>query len=345
MSKAKKYSFPAFLTQVLVCLLIPVCISPVSAITSLSQKGVPTDLAKFDAAVLEENSAFITVMTESTVRSVAKSQAEILNRDEAGDKAFVTQHRNQNADYWYWAHQKARQALILALGRQPLEAVRVIDLVLYADHLLPQYSWVITPEFRSYLEAAQDDLAYIYDPVLGVEVFLTNYQVSRLKPEYTTVIPTQGENRGREIKPEIPVLEINLRQLVATPRQGESEKVGLDAFLKLPGGGVYDSLLPDSPEYKKRPKGIQEKLLTVSDGQLKIIPASSNEAQDYLQRVMSADPMYDRFLMIQGSMKQSAETTTFSPDLKIVVNPNSTLTRFLTLQRKAFASLKDQKAR
>lgn len=326
--------------QIPACLFLLIWLAPAGAVSSFHQKGVPADLARFQGAVLEENEAFITFMTEKSVRSVAKSQLEITSRDDAGDKTFITQNRNQNADYWYWAHRKAREALVLALGRQPLQAVQVIDRVLYADHLIPQYRWVITPEFRAYLASAQEDLAYIFDPILGVEVFLTNYQVSQLQPEYVSVVPTQGENRGREIKPEIPVLDIPLRDLVATPRQGEADKVGLDAYLKLPGGGVYDSLLPDSPEYKKRSKGIQEKIQTASDSQLKIIPASSADARDYLQRVMSADPLYDRFLMIQGSMKQSANATTFSPDLKIIVNPNSNLTKFLTLQRKAFASMK-----
>lgn len=308
------------------------------ALSKITQTGVPPQLSSTEGAILEENDAFFTLMSARSVRSVAKTSGQITSRDVEGDKAFVTENREQNADYWYWAHQKAREALVMALGRQPLEAVKVIGSVPFSDHLIPEYRWILTEEFKAYLQNANDDLAYIYDPTLGVEVFLANYQVSKLARQYVTETPTQGEMRGQEIRPDIPVLSISLKDLVATPRKGEEGKVGLDVFLKLPGGGIYDSLLPDSPEFKKRKPPIQEKLLTVSDTQLKMIPVSSSDARDLLQLVMSADPKFDRFLMIQGSMKSSREATTFSDDLKIVVNPNSRLTKFLTLQRKVFSA-------
>lgn len=317
--------------------------SGAAAVSRITQTGVPPDLASGEGAILEENNAFFTVMTARTVRSIAKTHGQITSRDIQGDKAFVAEHRESNADYWYWAHRKAREALVMALGRQPLEAVKVIESVPFSDHLIPEYRWILTEEFKTYLQGAQDDLAYIYDPTLGVEVFLTNYQVSRLDRQYVTVIPRQGEMRGREIRPDIPMLNIPLRDLVATPRKGEEGKVGLDVLLKLPGSGIYDSLLPGSPEYAKRKPPIQEKLLTVSDTQFKLIPVSSSDARDLLQLVMSADPKYDRFLMIQGSMTSNREATTLTEDLKIVVNPNSSLTKFLTLQRKVFAGTRVKK--
>ncbi len=325
-------------------LLLSVLLLPGAfAISKFTQSGVPQDLGSNEGAILEENDAFFTIMTARTVRSVAKSHGQISSRDYEGDKAFVAEHREKNADYWYWAHQKAREALVMALGRQPLAAVKVIESVPFTDHLIPEYRWVLTEEFKNYLQGALEDLAYIYDPTLGVEVFLSNYQVSKLARQYVTEIPKQGEMRGREIRPVIPMLNIPLRDLVATPRKGEEGQVGLDVLLKLPKGGIYDSLLPGSPEYKKRKPPIQEKLFTVSDSQLKLIPVSSSDARDYLQLVMSMDPKYDRFLLIQGSMKSNREATTFSDDLKIVVNPNSSLTKFLTLQRKVFAAARSKK--
>ncbi len=309
-----------------------------SALSKITQSGVPQELSSSEGAILEENDTFFTLMTDRTVRSIAKTQGQIASRDVEGDKAFIAANREFNADYWYWAHQKARQALVMALGRQPLEAVKVIESVPFSDHLIPEYRWILSGEFKDYLQHAQEDLAYIYDPTLGVEVFLTNYQVSKLARQYVTEIPKQGEMRGQEIRPIIPMLNIQLSDLVATPRKGEEGKVGLDVLLKLPGGGIYDSLLPGSPEYKKRKPPIQEKLLTVSDTQMKLIPVSSTGARDLLQLAMSADAKFDRFMMIQGSMKSSKEATTLSDDLKIMVNPNSTLTKFLTLQRKVFSS-------
>ena len=338
------WRFRDLLALVMSSALITGCLaSGAAAVSKVTQTGVPSDLASSEGAILEENDAFITLMTARTVRSIAKTHGQIVSRDTEGDKVFVVEHREANADYWYWAHRKAREALVMALGRQPLEAVKVIESVPFSDHLIPEYRWVLSEDFKKYLQGAQEDLAYIFDPTLGVEVFLSNYQVSRLDRQYVTVIPRQGEMRGREVRPDIPMLNISLKDLVATPRKGEEGKVGLDVLLKLPGGGIYDSLLPDSPEYAKRKPPIQEKLLTVSDTQFKLIPVSSSDARDLLQLVMSADPKYDRFLMIQGSMTSNREATTLTEDLKIVVNPNSSLTKFLTLQRKVFASTRAKK--
>lgn len=312
-----------------------------AALSKVRQADVPQELSEQEAAILEENDAFVTLMTRKSVRTIAKNKAEILQRDPEGDKKFMNESRGENADYWYWTHQKARQALILALGRQPGEAAKAIDTIPFAELLVPEYAWIVTPEFKKYLETAQEDLAYLYDPYLGVEVFLANYQVSRLERHY----PNMGRGKDRE-RPVIPVLDITLNELVATPRKGEEDKVGLDAILGLPGGGIYESLLPTSKEYKERKPRLQEKLITASDSQFKSIPVSSSQARDSIQRMMSPQHPYDRFLLIEGSMRTSDEGTTFSadPELKIVVNPNSYIAKFVTLHRKVFASAKIKKA-
>jgi hypothetical protein len=314
------------------------------AISQIKQSGVPAELSLTEAAVLEDNEAFLTLMTRYTVRSVAKHKSEIIKRDEAGDRAFIESHRDENADYWYWAHQKARQALVLALGKQPAEAIVAISAIPYTEYLVPEYAWIATPEFKKYLEGALEDLAYLQEPYLGVEVFLTNYQVSQLEREYRNVQIKQGPQRGRVIKPVIPMIEVNIRDLVASPRKGEEDKVGLDAFLKLPGGMIYESLLPTSKEFRKQESHIQEKLITASDSQLKRIPVSSHQSKDLLEIYMSANPPYDRFLLIEGSMLSSDENTRFSDDMKVVVNPNSFLAKFLNIHRQVFASSKVKKA-
>jgi hypothetical protein len=313
------------------------------ALSKVNQSGVPQELSASEGAILEENDAYFTVMTARTVRTIAKSHGQITNRDIEGDKAFVAENRESNADYWYWAHQKAREALVMALGRQPLEAVKVIESVPFSDHLIPEYRWILSGEFKQFLQGVSEDLGYLYDPTLGVEVFLTNYQVSKLQRQYVTEVPKKGDLAGMEVRPDIPMLSISLRDLVATPRKGEEGKVGLDVLLKLPEGGIHDSLLPGSPEYKKRKLPIQPKLLTVSDSQQKLIPVSSADAKNLLTLAMWDDPKFDRFLMIQGSMKSSREATTLSEDLKIVVNPNSSLTKFLSLQRKVFTAARTKK--
>jgi hypothetical protein len=339
---SKYQAFQLFTLFALVSLLF---FNPESqAVSKVKQKGVPDNLAVIEGAILDENDVFITLMTPFTVRSIAREDCEITQRDHNGDKEFIAQHRTENADYWYWAHHRARKALILALGRQPQEAVQLIDTVPFAENLVPEYHWIISEDFKKYLQGANNDLAYLYDPRLGVEVFLTNYQVSKLERQYLTTVPRQGDQRGQEIRPTIPMLTISVSELVATPRAGEEGKVGLDAFLKLPGGEVYDSLLPSSKEFQKRKPNYQEKLVIANDTvQTKIIPVSSKDSKALLELAISMDPKYDHFLMIQGSMNASREATTFSDDLKIVVNPNSRLTQFLTLQRKVFAAARKGK--
>ncbi|NUN98147.1 MAG: hypothetical protein HUU16_18440 [Candidatus Omnitrophica bacterium] len=313
-----------------------------AALSKVRQADVPKELSEQEAAILEENDVFVTLMTRKSVRTIAKNKAEILQRDPEGDKKFMNENRGENADYWYWAHQKARQALILALGRQPGEAAKAIDTIPFAELLVPEYAWIVTPEFKKYMETAQDDLAYLYDPFLGVEVFLANYQVSRLERHY----PNMGRGKDRAERPAIPILDVTLNELVATPRKGEEDKVGLDAILGLPGGGIFESLLPTSKEYKERKPKLQEKIITASDSQFKSIPVSSSAARDYIQRMMSPQHPYDRFLLIEGSMRTSDEGTTFSsdPELRIVVNPKSYAANFVTLHRKIFATAKIKKA-
>src|SRR5690606_23291720 len=118
-----------------------------------------------------------TVMTERSIRVIETKEVEVLSRDPEGDNDFVRDHRNENGDYWYWTHQKAREALVLALGNQPLEAIEVIDTIPYHEALVPEYRWIVTEEFKEYLSKAKQDLAYYKDPYLGVAIFFTNYQV------------------------------------------------------------------------------------------------------------------------------------------------------------------------
>lgn len=308
------------------------------AVSELVQKHVPEDVSRVQAAILENNDAFITFMTERAVRTVAKKDIEITKLDEAGDRDFIRDNRGQNGDYWYWAHQKAQSALILALGNAPLEAVRAIELIPYSEALIAEYRWIVEPEFREYLKTAQDDLIYYFDPYVAIEVFLTNFQVSKLDRNYPAA-PTAG---GRTLQVSIPVLEISIQKLVATPRPGEEAEVGLEAILNLPGGGVTEPLLPTSKEYQERKIPIAEKLVTAADFQLKTIPVGARETKDLLEPFMGNDM---KFLMIQGSMRESRNRgTEFSEDLKIVINPESSLTNFLQLHRGAFAKANVQKA-
>jgi len=310
-------------------------------VSQLKQKNVPEDVSGIQAAILENNDAFVTFMTERSVRTVSKNAIEISQLDEEGDREFVQENRNNNGDYWYWAHQKARTALVLAVGNAPLEAIREIDLIPYNDALIAEYRWVTEPEFREYLQKAKDDILYYFDPYVAVEVFLTNYQVSKLDRSYPAVT-LPGGRRGREIQTPIPVLEISIQKLVATPRPGEEGEVGLDALLNLPGGGVTEPLLPTSEEFKERRAPIAEKIVTAADFQLKTIPVGTLEAKDLLQPFMGKDM---RFLMIQGSMRESStKGTEFSDDLKIVVNPESDLVTFLDLHKGAFAGTTVNKA-
>ncbi|MCA9450782.1 MAG: hypothetical protein KC931_26910, partial [Candidatus Omnitrophica bacterium] len=100
--------------------------------------------------------------------------------------------------------------------------------------------------------------------------------------------------------------------------------------------------LPDYKEYKERNKPINEKLITASDYQFKRIPVGTREAKDLLEPLM-AEGM--KFLMIQGSMRDSkTKGTEFSDDLKILVNPESSLTTFLEMHRGAFGSTDVQRA-
>ncbi len=321
-------------TLILVACLVILAAPCSYGVSKLKQKNVPADVSEVNAAILETNDAFITFMTERSVRTVAKGSIEVTNLDEPGDQEFVRENRGKNGDYWYWAHQKAQAALVLAVGNAPLEAIRAIDLIPYSEALIAEYRWVTEPEFRAYLESANEDLLYYFDPYIAIEVFLTNFQVSKLDRSYPTVsIP--GERRRQNIQTSIPILEISIQKLVATPRPGEEGEVGLEAILNLPGGGVTEPLLPSSKEFQQRRAPIAEKLTTAADFQLKTIPVGTLEAKDLLQPFMGKDM---KFLMIQGSMRVSAtKGTDFSDDLKIVVNPESDLTTFLDLHQGAFA--------
>ena len=315
------------------------------ALSRFKQPGVPTDLQITEGAILEENDTFFTVMTDLSVRSLAKSTAEILSRDPEGDRAFVNKNRSRNGDYWYWAHRKSRDALVLALGNQPEEAARVIESIPYTDALVPQYRWIPSLEFKEYLENAKTDLGYRYDPYVGVEVFLTNYQVAGLDREYPNL-----EIRGRVIKQRIPMLNIVLKDLVATPRAGEETKVGLDAILDLPGGGITKSLLPGEEEYEKREVPYQEKMIVANDATLKGIPVSSKQTKELFEKLMSDDPQYNQFLRIEVAVKGAGSTgisqkgTTFAEGLKVVVNPDSYPARIDQIYYDIFKSAKLKKA-
>jgi hypothetical protein len=342
MPKRKSHSqFTLVPVSLLLLLLAASAAIPSYGVSRILQTGVPKELSDAEGAILEENDAFFTFMMPRTVRTIAKTKGQIVTRDAAGDKAFIRDHRDQNADFWYWAHQRAREALVLALGKEPLEAAKTIGTIPFTDYIVPEYAWIATPEFKDYLEHAFEDPIYLYNPYLGVEVFLTNYQVANLEREYPNI---QVERQGRVIKPTIPILEISLKDLVATPRKGEEEKVGLDAILGLPGGEIYDSLLPTSKDYKKRVPHLQKKLITASDSQLKYIPVSSQSAKELIQQMMSPEQPIDRFLLIEGSVITSKESTRFSDNLKIVANPNSFLYRYQDTHRKVFASAKIKKA-
>ena len=295
-----------------------------------------------EGAILEENGVFFTFMTDRAVRTLAKSAAEIVERDPEGDGNFIRDHRNENGDYWYWAHLKAREALVMALGSQPKEAIKVIDTIPYNEALVPEYRWIVTPEFRAYLETADEDLAYYYDSYVGLNVFFTNYQVSQLEREYLNATVKFGPKKGDIIRAKIPILEINLRDLVATPREGEEETVGLNAILKVSPEGITDSLLPSSKEYKEREPLMQEKLITASDWRLKRIPVATREVQKLFEEPLMAQSM--KFLKIEGSMRQDRESSTFSEDLKITVNEESGLAEFLEMHRLAFKSAEIKKA-
>lgn len=316
-------------------------IAPSYGVSSLKQKHVPADVSQVEGAILENNDAFVTFMTERAVRTVSKDSIEVVKTDEEGDREFIRDHRNKNGDYWYWAHQKARDALVLALGGSPLEAVRAIDLIPYSEALIVEYRWITEPEFRAYLQGAKEDVLYYFDPYIAIEVFLTNFQVSKLDRHYPTVA-APGDRSGRVVQPQIPVLAISIQKLVATPRPGEEGEVGLNAILNLPGGGVTEPLLPDSKEFQERKIPINDKLITAADFQRKTIPVGTRETEDLLEPLMAEGR---EFLMIQGSMRYSREKgTNFSDDLKIVVNPESHLTDFLEMHRKAFADATVRKA-
>ena len=327
-------------TSIVISLLLGVTPSAFG-VSKLKQKNVPEDVSEVEAAILEDNDAFITFMTIRSVRTVAKDSIEVIKKDEAGDREYIRDNRNTNGDYWYWAHQKAQAALILALGSQPLEAIHAIDLIPYNEALIAEYRWITEPEFRAYLEKAHEDILYYFDPYIAVEVFLTNYQVSKLDRVYPAVT-VRGQRRRRNVQTTIPILAISIRKLVATPRPGEEADVGLEAILNLPGGGVTESLLPTSKEFKNRKPPIVEKLITAADYQLKTIPVGTLETKDLLQPFMSKDM---KFLKIEGSMRvSSTKGTEFSEDLKIVVNPDADLTTFLEIHRDAFADTQVHKA-
>lgn len=330
-------------TPVLVLLLVGgFSVLPTWGISKISQPSLPEGLNVVDGAILEENDVFFSFMTERAVRTLAKSAADIVERDPEGDSDFIRDHRDKNGDYWYWAHLKAREALVMALGSQPKEAIKVIDTIPYNDYLVPEYRWIVTPDFRAYLETAEEDLAYYYDAYIGLNVFFTNYQVSQLEREYLNVRIRSGPRRGSVIRAKIPLLEINLRDLVATPREGEEETVGLNAILQVSPEGITDSLLPSSEEYNKREPSMQEKLITASDWRLKRIPVATNEARLLLQEPLMAQSM--KFLKIEGSMRADGESTTFSEDLKITVNKDSGLGEFLEMHRLAFKDAEIKKA-
>lgn len=309
-----------------------------SALSKITQKEVPTVLQQTDAAILEENDSFVTVMSDRAVRRIGKLKAEVVSRDPEGDRAFILRNIDRNGDYWYWAHLKAREALILALGKQPLEAIKTVESIPNADFLVPEFRWIATPEFVEYLKTADKDIGYQLDTKIGIEVFLVNYQVAQLEREYRS-----STIRGKRSQP-VPMLDIDIRSLVATPRKGEEDKVGLAALLGLPGGGIYESLAPSSKEYKTREPKVQEKLITASDSQLKLIPVSSTATKALFEQLMSPEQPFDRFLLIEGSMRVSGDVTRLSDDLRVVVNPNAFFARYVNLQADVFKSAKVKKA-
>jgi len=310
-------------------------------VSKISQPAVPDGLNTVEGAILEDNDTFFTFMTHRAVRVLSKTEAKILERDEKGDGQFIAEHRNENGDYWYWAHMRAREALIMALGSQPEEAIKMLNTIPYSEALVPEYRWIASPEFREYLGKASDDLAYYYDPYVGINVFVTNYQVSQLDPEYPKTKITSGPNRGQTIQAKIPILEFNLRDLVATPRVGEEETVGLNALLEVAPEGITDSLLPASKEYAERKTRLQEKVITAPDWQRKRIPVSTREVRDLLQPLMSES---QKSLRIRGTMRETEKSTTFE-DLKIEVNEESGLAVFLKMHRLAFKGAEIKKAK
>jgi hypothetical protein len=312
------------------------------AISVIRQPSVPEDLSRFEGAILEENDVFFTIMTERAVRSLSKDDAEVVERDEKGDSDFIRDHRNSNGDYWYWAHQKAREALILALGREPEEAVKTIDTIPYTEAIIPEYRWITSPEFREYLATAKEDLAYYYNSYLGVNVFLTNYQVSRLEREYPNSKVAFGPERGKPIRAQIPMLEIDLQELIQTPRKGEEETVGLNAILHVEPDGITDSLLPSSEEYREREPRLQERLITAgSDWNFKQIPVSSRSVREMFEPLMSAN---QRFLEIRGSMRADSEATVFTEDMMVIVNPDAPLAAILMQHRAALGKAEIKRA-
>jgi hypothetical protein len=273
---------------------------------------------------------------------LSKDDAEVVERDEKGDSDFIRDHRNSNGDYWYWAHQKAREALILALGREPEEAVKTIDTIPYTEAIIPEYRWITSPEFREYLATAKEDLAYYYNSYLGVNVFLTNYQVSRLEREYPNSKVAFGPERGKPIRAQIPMLEIDLQELIQTPRKGEEETVGLNAILHVEPDGITDSLLPSSEEYREREPRLQERLITAgSDWNFKQIPVSSRSVREMFEPLMSAN---QRFLEIRGSMRADSEATVFTEDMMVIVNPDAPLAAILMQHRAALGKAEIKRA-
>lgn len=315
---------------------------PAFSISVIRQPAVPEDLSRFEGAILEENEVFFTIMTDRAVRSLSKDGAEVVERDAKGDSDFIRDHRNTNGDYWYWAHQKAREALILALGREPEEAIETINTIPYTEAIIPEYRWITSPEFREYLTTAREDLAYYYDPYLGVNVFLTNYQVSRLEREYPNSKVAFGPDKGKTIRAKIPMLEVDLQELIQTPRKGEEESVGLNAILHVEPDGITDSLLPSSEEYRERETRTQERLITAgSDWNFKQIPVSSRGVREMFEPLMSST---QRFLEIRGSMRADSEATVFTEDLKVVVNPDAPLAAILTQHKAALGQAEIKRA-
>lgn len=292
--------------------------SPGYSVSAFRQVSVPAKVQSGQGAVLDENDSFFIIMTTSQVRGLAKTTTRMEQRDPEGDRRFVIEHASSNGDYWYWAHQQLRDALAAAVSRHPQRAIEMIDRVVARDHIVPEMEWITAPEFKAYLRSCEsDDLLYYLDPMVAIEVFLTNHIVSKLE----RVHPRLSGGRNP-----YPIPEIVLSDLLATPQPGENpHTVGLAKILGMPASGNTDYLAPDSDLYEAPGDRYLEKSTMAEDPQFKSIPVASQEIKRDLEKLMANTAPYQQFLQIQGSIATNsrAGTVELSDDLGVVINTQS----------------------